>query len=171
MTRALIIATLIALAAPASATPARDRDVIQNARACVGEVGWIDLDACTAIVYVHSRRAQRAGVSVGRMAELYSAALRHPQRMRPWVSQLADTPQEPAGWPSERADWPRYRAQWRVIVAHVEAVLRGNIEDPCADSQPDHYGSLHLDGPRAERAGWTRVCEDVHERQAFWRSR
>jgi hypothetical protein len=128
--------------AHASST-ATDRAVLANARACVGEVGWNDFDACAAVVGVHMRRAELTGVSVERMAELYSQAIRRPRRL--WVPVIDATPRRPAHFPEQLA-WSRYRDRFAAIKAHVRGVLEGDVADPCETEAPLHYGSVRLDG-------------------------
>ena len=135
----------------------RAGDVETNARACIGEAGWVDLDACTAMVGVHARRAARHGVTIGRMARLYSHALRHPRRA--WVPALRDIRRPPAGWP--QASWPRHRMLYRAMVEHVREVLEGSVVDPCPGTM--HYGSVADGVPR----GFVRV-DCVDSRQRFY---
>ena len=138
------------------------------ARMVCGETGPDDLDAAAAQVGVIARRASARGVSLSTMASQYSAALRRPQR--PWVLALAATRRRQDGFP-RGASWRRYQLRFERLLKHIEAQLDGNVKDPCEVEAPDHFGSLHLDGHRARRAGWERVCADVGGRQAFWRSR
>lgn len=141
----------------------RQHDALTLARMVAGETGPDELDVATAQIGVIARRAALRRTSIGTMARLYSAALRHPTR--PWVLHLEDRRRAPAAWP-DRASWTAYRPRFAELVLHVERVLAGDVADPCPNA--DHFGSAALDGHRAARAGWARVCGDVHPRQAFY---
>jgi hypothetical protein len=55
--------------------------VLWQARSCVGEVGWNSPDdACSAMTWIHAKRAKRTGVTLSTMIRTYSAAVREPGR-------------------------------------------------------------------------------------------
>lgn len=142
--------------------------VLALARVCAGEAGWqVDSGDCAAIVHVLSRRAAARGLTLERMAQLYSG--RHvgiEASPRPWVAHLTLDGAEPDEWPAS-ASWPRHRDAWLEIVEHVRAVLRGDVNDPCG-GRSAHWGAPYgADLRRAIDAGWVR--EDCgRTRNAFW---
>lgn len=154
-----IIVVVAGVTCSATADASMRRDVLTLAQMCAGEARPTDLDACTAMVHVIRRRALARGVSISSHARAYSAVFRG---SRPWLLELDARGRRPASWPP--ASWGRYRPQWMDLLAHVRAVLAGEIEDPCPDAV--HFGSLRLDGHRMR--DWDRVCPDVHDGQAFW---
>lgn len=132
-----------------------------QARSCVGEVGWTDFDACTAMIFVHAKRASDSGVTLVTMVRAYSAAVKPHPRHRPWVLELEPTGPAPRSW--RRASWPRARAAFGRMLEHVERVLRGEVPDPCPHSR--HYGGP-MDGvPR----GHVRSSCLPESRQRFYR--
>ena len=139
----------------------RSGDALLNAQACAGEIGFDNHGACTAIVGVHARRAARAGMTIGGMARAYSAAIRRPRRL--WVVRLRRDGRRPETWPSA-ASWSAHRDRWLALLAHVDAVLRGEVEDPCGAANVMHYGGPP--GVDAALRGWDQIecVEDTRQR-------
>lgn len=140
--------------------------VLWQLRSCIGETGYRQ-DLCTAMTYVHGRRARKRGISHATMTRAYSSAVK-PRHARPWVMQLELKPRRPKAYRFRR--WlPKEHAK---MVAHVRAVLRGEVPDPCEAEKPTHYGALRLDGkPRGGK--WRRAqCllgqPNMRREQAFW---
>lgn len=134
-------------------------DDVTLAAMCLGEAGT-DEDACTAMVGVVARTADRRGLSLGTQARAYSAIWR--TESRPWLLELDRMGRRPPSWP--RASWTRHRAAWMALLDHVQHVLTGDVEDPCP--RAEHFGSARLDGHRMR--AFDRVCVELHPRQAFW---
>lgn len=173
---AILLAVGLVLAAvlPSSANaptlldlPLGDRAAVWNARVCVGEVGWrAPLEACSAMVWVHAKRAKATGVTLATMARRYSRAVRRPPRHRTWVGQLDVTPTPPVAWPPHLdGAWPRYRARFADVLSHVRAILRGEVPDPCPDAM--HYGGPMDSTPSRHAEDATCVFEGT--RQRFFR--
>lgn len=162
MTRiTLLAAMLLASIAFAPATHAdrspldrlriHDDAALWQARSCVGEVGWTDLDACDAMTWVHIKRAAARGLPLRTMIREYSAPVRRAHRRprhRPWIVDLTTTGPAPATW--HRGSWSRAQAGFRTVLERVEKVLAGEVPDPCPEAV--HYGGP-MDGspPRHER--------------------
>lgn len=138
-----------------------------NARVCVGEVGWrAPLEACSAMVWVHAKRAAKSRATLASFARLYSRAVRRPQARRAWVPQLRATGPAPVTWPPHLDGvWPRYQARFEEILVHVESVLRGDVPDPCPDV--DHYGGPMDRAPTGREVDDT--CAFEGTRQVFYR--
>lgn len=138
-----------------------------NARVCVGEIGWrAPLEACSAMVWVHAKRAAGSRATVATLARRYSRAVRRPPWRRAWVAQLRATGPAPVTWPPHLVEaWPRYRARFAEIFAHVESVLRGDVPDPCPDV--DHYGGPMDSVPTGREVDDT--CAFEGTRQVFYR--
>ena len=134
---------------------------------CVGETGPFDPYACVIQVGIIARRAARRGMRIETMARLYSSALRRP-RHRAWILELRYQGRRPVGFP-RRASWSRAAKGFDSLYRVVRSQLAGDVPDPCKVAT--HFGSLALDGHRARRGGWIRVCEDMGERQAAWVTR
>jgi hypothetical protein len=120
-----------------------DEAVLWQARSCVGEVGWNDLQSCTAMAYVHMHRARRLGLPLVHMIRAYSSPVNPDvrQRSRRWVSHLNYDASEPRHWPEE-ASWSNFRDKWLRIIRHVSRVLEGAVRNPCPRAL--HYGSATL---------------------------
>jgi hypothetical protein len=138
-----------------------------NARVCVGEVGWrAPLEACSAMVWVHVKRAAGSRVTVATLARRYSRAVRRPPRRRAWVPLLRATGAAPVTWPPHLdGAWPRYRDRFAEILSHVEGVLRGDVPDPCPEV--DHYGGPMDSVPTGRELDDT--CAFEGTRQVFYR--
>lgn len=179
---ALLIAILgSALASPAHASFAEPvpADTYQGARVdrhatrtlvrmCAGETGvrrqgWVE--ACVVQVGIIARRAAASGRTLSEQAMLYSSALKRARPDRVWVTLLEENGRRPEGFPSG-ASWSEYRSRLAVLFWIVRSQLAGDVPDTCAGA--DHFGSVRMDGHRARRANWTRVCSFVHRRQGFW---
>ncbi len=168
-TVALILAMiLMALAsAPAGAqvptyqgARVRRGDDVVLAIMCSGERSPMHLDTCTTMIDVVARTAAQRGISVGAQARAYSAVFR--VRSRPWLREPNARGARPPSWP--RASWSRYRTTWLRLLAHVRALLRGEVEGPCAET-PTHFGN-RADGRRM--GAWVQMCAHVDSRQLFW---
>lgn len=137
---------------------------------CVGETGltregWFE--GCSVQVSAIANRAARSGWTLSRMANAYSSALKSPPPARAWILELDRTGRRPPSF--HNAAWERvYRPRFERLLWLVRSQLAGDVESSCPEA--DHFGAVHLDGHRARRAGWRRVCEDVHPRQGFWDS-
>jgi len=173
--RGLVLLGLLALYAgilsgrvSASGAP-RPVDAEACARVSVGEAGWDPATGdAAAITNVLRRRAERRGVSISRMARLYSTGHFDGARSRRrWIAGLTLAASRPSGWPAQLAWRGDYRARWLAMVEHVRSVLRGEVPDPCPGA--DHWGGP-MDDWRAERAGWARVECRSPTRNRFWRS-
>ena len=145
----------------------RDADLVA-AQMCAGETGvarpgW--LEGCVIQVAIIARRAAQRGVSFSTHARAYSSALKYP-RNRPWLLELDRAGSRPASWGATRASWTRYRARWLRLLWVVRSQLAGDVPDTCPEA--DHFGSVQLDGWRADAAGWSRVCSNANERQGFY---
>ncbi|MEM1417180.1 MAG: hypothetical protein AAGH15_19940 [Myxococcota bacterium] len=137
-----------------------DHDVL--AQMCFGETGTHER-ACAAQVHIMVRRAELRGMTVGRMARIYSQPLRGASR-RAWVRGLTTHGRRPAGFP-ERASWSATQARFRALHAFVGDVLTGAEPDPCPEAL--HFaGPAWLDGDAP--TGFEPCCEDVHERQRMF---
>jgi hypothetical protein len=147
VTRLVLVLGL--LAAPGEASAGASGEIVWQARSCVGEIGWNDLDTCTAMTLVHQRRARRLGWPLVRMIRTYSRPVR-PTARRRWVLQLNRRGAQPADWPEE-ADWSNFRGRWLRVLSHVRDVLGGQVPDPCPGAL--HYGGATIDppGPRMVR--------------------
>lgn len=140
-----------------------DSSAIVLTRMCVGETGPLDLYTCAAQVGVVARRAARRGMRVESMAELYSSALRRPRRR--WILELTPGGDRPSSFPA-RASWARFSPSVERLHRMIVSQLAGEVRDPCPIAT--HFGSVRLDGHRARRGGWTRVCREVNGRQGLW---
>ena len=117
-----------------------------QARSCVGEAGFDDLEVCTAMAFVHLRRARLLGRSVVDMVRAYSSPVKG-RTARSWVMMLHPTRPEPRGWPS-RLPYARTQRRFEPVLRHVERVFAGVVPDPCAATEPLHYGGPRwMDGP------------------------
>lgn len=143
-----------------------DRADLWNARACIGEVGWrAPLEACSAMVWVHVKRAEVRGHTLTTMTRAYSMAVRRPPRRRAWVPQLGVGP-APIAWPPHLdGAWPSYRDRFEVVREHVRELLRGNVADPCPDVR--HYGGPMDSVPTRHEEDPT--CRIEGTRQRFFR--
>ena len=153
MTRITLLAAVLVGIAFAPLTHAEERSILARlhvhsdaalwqARSCVGEVGWTDLDACDAMTWVHIKRASARGFALRTMIREYSAPVRRAHRrppLRPWVVELEPTGPAPRSW--TRSSWPRAQAAFRRVLERVEKVLAGEVPDPCPDV-------MHHGGPR-----------------------
>lgn len=175
--RTLLAAAFVALSFQSSASADtyrgarvdREADLVL-AIMCVGETGlrrpgWFA--GCSAQVEVIALRAARRGWSLSTMARAYSSALKDPGA-RGWILELTRDGRRPpslnsVAWESE------YRPRFLRLLRLVQEQLAGLIPPLCPVA--DHFGAVHLDGHRADAAGWTRVCVGVHRRQGFWNSR
>lgn len=139
------------------------------AQMCAGETGvyragWFE--SCSIQVGIVARRAAARGWTIGQMARAYSSAIKSPRAG--WLARLNSRGTRPDGFPA-RASWERYRVRWLRLLWLVRSQLAGDVVAACPTA--DHFGSVHLDGHRARRAGWIRVCESASPRQGFWMSR
>lgn len=169
MFKRTMIAVAVATLLSASSVAATSTDAPVLARVSVGEAGWDPSTGdAAAITHVLKRRAERRGVSVSRMARWYSTghfdASRHRRR---WVAGLTASATRPPGWPSGLPWRDGYRQRWLAMVDHVEAVLRGDVPNPCPGA--DHWGAPYgIDMERARRAGWHRVQCTTQTLNVFW---
>lgn len=137
---------------------------------CIGETGltragWFE--GCSIQVSAIALRAARSGLSLSETARRYSSALKSPPPNRAWILELRRNGDRPASF--HNASWSRvYRERWLRILWLVRSQLAGDVPLSCPEA--DHFGAVSLDGHRAERAGWLRVCEASHPRQGFWDS-
>lgn len=170
--RVLALAALLAVyalvlsgRAGASSSPLAAEDC---ARIGIGEAGWDPATGdAAAITHLLQRRADRQGLSLRRMARLYSSSHFDEGRThRRWVVGLTTEARRPPGWPSGLPWRGGYRELWLRMLEHVRAVLRGEVPDPCPGA--DHWGGA-MDDWRAERAGWERVDCSTPTRNHFWR--
>lgn len=172
LSRALALLVLLAgywfaLRHGVAGAQANDTTVEALARVCAAEAGWDTRTGdCAAIVHLLRRRAQRHEIRVATMARLYSSRHFDRERLdrRRWIAGLRLDGRRPGGWPG-RLPWSRYRAAWRQVIAHVRAVLRGEVGDPCPGA--DHWGGP-MDDWRARAAGWARVECSSSTRNRFW---
>lgn len=169
--RLLALAALLALYAAILAgrieAQARPTTNVALARVCVAEAGWdVTSGDCAAIVHLLERRADAQGIPVRRMAELYASRHFDPERTdrRRWIVGLTIEARRPAGWPSG-VPWRAFRPAWLSTIAHVDAVRRGDVADPCPGA--DHWGGP-MDDHRAIHAGWERVECAAETRNRFW---
>ena len=138
----------------------RRGDDVTLAILCAGERSPLHLDTCTAMVNVVARTAARRGISLGAQARAYSAVFKGTSR--PWLRELNARGTRPPSWP--RASWTRYRPAWMAVLAHVRAVLAGNVPPVC-DEDARHFGNSR-DGRRM--GAFVRMCEHVDDAQHFW---
>lgn len=110
-----------------------------QARSCVGEVLYDDLEACTAMAYVHLRRSRIRGTTFSSTVRAYSSPLKagSPQS---WVRMLHPTAPRPRKW-RRTASYRRAQQRFVPVLRHVEAVLRDEVDDPCGNTQPLHHGA------------------------------
>jgi hypothetical protein len=146
----------------AFAQPVGRDGVLWQTRSCIGEIGFVDVDACVAMTYVHMRRAASGGVSLSWMARHYSRAIRVPRR--PWVLGLRADGRKGADWP-RTASWDARRDRSLAMFEAVRGAIAGTIPDPCPGAM--HYGSRHLDrNPNPAR--WERSSCLPESRQQFF---
>jgi hypothetical protein len=139
-------------------------------------------DEVMAIVEVVRRRADRAGVSPGAMAQRYGrTAFDRDRERRRWVPHLLPLDVEPEGWAATTVPWswkdrperPSPARRWTEIYALVGRALADEERHRC-DRAPDHWGSPRItaDRLRSQRAilegRWREVnCGDT--RNTFFR--
>lgn len=131
-------------------------------RMCVGETGSRNLYACVAQVGVIARRAARHNMRIETMARLYSSALKYPRRS--WILTFVPGGARPPSFPA--ASWSLFSARVVRLERVIASQLAGEVPDPCLVAM--HFGSVRLDGHRARRAGWIRVCRGVDADQGLW---
>lgn len=118
-------------------------DVLWLARAMVNEADYEAVTDHIAIGYVLVRKSKRTGVSVAKIARVYSTGMdrgdRHSDRHLS-ILELDYTGNKPEHWDG-RASWKRVRPQWMSTLQRARGVIAGKLADPCGGR------SVHWGGP------------------------
>lgn len=166
----LFMAHMIAMLWPFSTDANRGQDAMALAQVAVSESGFDGQGDQAAIWHVLKYRARRRGVSLERMAHIYSDRVfdRAHSGSRKWLAYLRYDGAEPEHW-DRRIPWSHFRGRWLNILNRAKEFVKGNVTDPCA-GYAHHWGMSHpdsIDYIRATRAGWYRVdCGQTLN--AFW---
>lgn len=137
--------------APISQT---DKDAWAAALVTVNEAGLKpeSEDDARGIISVLINRAKLRGVSVHRMALLYSGkAFDQDRPRRRWIAFLTPSGEEPRGWPKHYPDWDTYyKPAWLARIELARKLISGELE--VCDAH--HWGSRYhpVDQSRAQRA-------------------
>jgi len=176
--RALILATLLTFAVPASAQqpplPPEQLDAearLTLAKAFVGEGGWEAHRDWDGIAWVLSRRWQTAQRSArGRaryprfvdMVRQYCAPLRgQPKKRRQrWIRALTPKALQPPHWPAHRVDWSDRVGFWRDAMTRAWEWAEGLVADPCR-GRAWHFGGPMDEPPRGHRRIWCGPMENT----------
>lgn len=175
-----------------------------QARSCIGELGWgpqppadpdlgalefyyfeLDqyLNACEALVGIHTRRAALGSETISSLTERYSMPVKpldrrapHHRGVRPWTLEIRPTGPAPASWPA-RYPWRPRQQRLRLVLEHIEALFAEDRPDVCAASAPMHHGGP-MDGPHSDDASdyWGAFerdwdCTFYGQRQRIWKPR
>jgi hypothetical protein len=151
---ASILFVLAAVAMGSAPVSQMDKDAWAAALVTVNEAGLkdgSDLDA-HGIVSVLINRAKLRGVSVYRMALMYSGkAFEHDRPRRRWIAYLTPSGEEPRGWPKHYPEWDvHYKPAWLARIELARKLIAGELETCNAH----HWGSRYhpVDQSRAQRA-------------------
>jgi hypothetical protein len=136
-----LVALVLIAALQAPGAVRADDPALWQARSCVGESGWYDLETCAAMAHVHQRRARRQGLPFEVLVRRYSRAV-WPRTRRRWLLELNRSGTRPASWPPN-ASWQRRRRPWLRILRLADAFVRNEVRNPCRGAI--HYGSVQYD--------------------------
>lgn len=131
-----------------------DKDAWAAALITVNEAGLKEKSNNDAlgIISVLINRAKLRGVSVHRMAQMYSGrAFSHERPKRRWISYLSPSGAEPRGWPRHYPDWDTHmKPAWLARIELARKLIAGEVETCDAH----HWGSRYhpIDQSRAQRA-------------------
>jgi hypothetical protein len=168
----LVVLAVVAMgSAPVSQT---DKDAWAAALVTVNEAGLKEgsEDDAHGIISVLINRAKLRGVSVHRMALMYSGkAFEHDRPRRRWIAYLTPSGDEPRGWPKHYPNWDsHYKPAWLARIELARKLISGELE-PC---EAHHWGSRYhpVDQSRAQRAladGRWEVYECGDTKNEFYR--
>jgi hypothetical protein len=167
----VVLAAVTMGSAPVSQT---DKDAWAAALVTVNEAGLKEgsEDDARGIISVLINRAKLRGVSVHRMALMYSGkAFEHDRPRRRWIAFLTPSGEEPRGWPKHYPTWDtHFKPAWLARIELARKLISGELETCDAH----HWGSRYhpIDQSRAQRAlsdGRWEVYECGDTKNEFYR--
>lgn len=144
----IILVALCLLGFPVTPTEPRiTDDAIKGAVLSFNEAGESRRDSA-AIIHIRMRSAAYRGRTFaeelhmlhgdGRVRNPERASLRSDRATNPregdqraWLGDITRDLHEPLGWNRERGEWSTYRPRFQALFEHVQAVLDGEVPDPC----------------------------------------